>query len=103
MESTNLYKNGIPQFDGQKYAFWTIRMKGYIHAQGFEIWKYVVDGYKEITVPSTNERAIKLGKNDSKATNALLNGVCESIYTKVIHCKFARDIWDKIQNIYEGY
>jgi hypothetical protein len=51
---------------------------------------------------TTNERAIKLGKNNSKATNALLNGLCESVYTKVIHCKSAKEIWDKIQNIYEG-
>jgi hypothetical protein len=35
MESTNAYKNGIPHFDGQKYAFWSIRMKAYIQAQGF--------------------------------------------------------------------
>jgi hypothetical protein len=50
----------------------------------------------------TNERAIKLGQNNSKATNALMNGLCESVYTKVIHCKSAKDIWDKLQNIYEG-
>jgi hypothetical protein len=37
MESNNLYKNEIPQFDGQKYAFWSIRMKTYIQAHGFEI------------------------------------------------------------------
>jgi hypothetical protein len=78
-------------------------MKTYIHAHGFEIWKSVVDGYKEPTVPLTNEREIKLGKNNSKATNALMNGVCESVYTKVICCKSAKDIWDKLQNIYEGY
>jgi hypothetical protein len=36
MESTNSYKNGIPQFDGQKYAFWSIRMKAYIQAQNFK-------------------------------------------------------------------
>jgi hypothetical protein len=45
MESTNSYKNGIPHFDGHKYAFWSIRMKTYIQAQGFEIWKSIVDGY----------------------------------------------------------
>jgi hypothetical protein len=50
----------------------------------------------------TNERAIKLRKNNSKATNALLNGLCESVYTKVIHCKSSKEIWDKLQNIYEG-
>jgi hypothetical protein len=102
MERNNMYKNGIPQFDGKKYAFWSRRMKTYIQAQGFEIWQLVVDRYKEPTIPSTNEREIKLGKNNSKATNALMNGLCESIYTKFIHCKSAKEIWDKLQNIYEG-
>jgi hypothetical protein len=102
MESNNMHKNGIPQFDGQKYAFWSRRMKTYIQAHGFEIWQSVVDGYKEPAVPPTNERAIKLGQNNFKATNALLNGLYESVFTKVIHCKSAKEIWDKLQNIYEG-
>lgn len=25
-----------------------------------------------------------------------------SIFTKVVHCKYAKEIWDKLQNIYEG-
>jgi hypothetical protein len=62
MERNNMYKNGIPQFDGHKYAFWSRRMKTYIQAQGFEIWQSIVDGYKEPTVPPTNEREIKLVK-----------------------------------------
>jgi hypothetical protein len=37
MESTKSYKNGIQQFDGQKYAFWSIRMRTYIQAQGFQV------------------------------------------------------------------
>jgi hypothetical protein len=37
MERNNLYKNGIPHFDGHKYAFWSIRMKTDIQAHGFEI------------------------------------------------------------------
>jgi hypothetical protein len=70
-------------------------MKTYIKAQGFEIWKSVVDAYKEPTVLLTNERVIKLGQNNSKSTNALLNDLCELVYTKFIHCKYAKDIWDK--------
>jgi hypothetical protein len=31
-----------------------------------------------------------------------VNGLGESVYTKVMHCKSAKDIWYKIQNIYEG-
>jgi hypothetical protein len=102
MESTSLYKNGIPQFDGQKYAFWSIRMKTYIQAQGFQVWQSIVDGYTAPTVPPTNEKAVKLGENNSKATNALLNGLSDTVFTKVAHCKSTKEIWDKLRNIYEG-
>jgi hypothetical protein len=55
------------------------------------------------TIPTTNERAIKVRQNNYKSINEVLNGLCESVYTKVIHCKSAEEIWDKLQNIYEGY
>ena len=102
MERNNMYKHGIPQFDGQKYAFRSRRMKTYIHAHGFEIWQSIVDGYKEPAIPPTSEKVMKLSQNNSKATNSLLNGLGESVYTKLVHCKSAKDIWDKLQNIYEG-
>jgi hypothetical protein len=102
MERNNLYKNGIPQFDGHKYAFWSIRMKTYIQAHGFEIWQSIVDGYTVPVVPPTNDKAVKLDQNNSKATNALLNGLGETVFTKVAHCKSAKEIWDKLRNIYEG-
>jgi hypothetical protein len=45
---------------------------------------------------------MKLDQKNSKETNSLLNGLGESIFTKVAHCKSTKDIWDKLQNIYEG-
>jgi hypothetical protein len=102
MESTKSYKNGLPQFDGQKYVFWIIWMKKYIHAHGFQVWKSIVDGYTTPTIPPTNEKVVKLGDNNSKAKNALLNGLSDTVFTKVAHCKLAKYIWDKLQNIYEG-
>jgi hypothetical protein len=53
-------------------------MKTYIQAQGFEIWQSIVDGYIVPTVPPTNDKVVKLGQNNSKATNALLNGLGET-------------------------
>jgi hypothetical protein len=103
MESTNSYKNGIPQFDGQKYAFWSIRMKTFIQAHGFQVWQSIVDGYTAPTVPPTNDKAMKLNENNSKDINALLNGLNDTVFTKVAHCKSAKDIWDKLRNIYEGH
>jgi hypothetical protein len=32
-----------------------------------------------------------------------LNGLSDMVFTKVTHCKSAKEIWDKLQNIYEGY
>ena len=45
---------------------------------------------------------MELHQNNSKATNALLNGLSETIFTKVSHCKSAKEVWDKLRNIYEG-
>jgi hypothetical protein len=77
-------------------------MKTYIQAQGFEIWQSIVDGYTTPSIPPANDKAMKIGQNNSKSTNALLKGLGESIFTKVTHCKSTKDIWDKLQNIYEG-
>jgi hypothetical protein len=87
MESTNSYKNGIPQLDGQKYVFWSIRMKAYIQAQGFQVWQSIVDGYTAPAFPPTSDKAVKIGENNSKAINALLNGLNDTVFTKVAHYK----------------
>ena len=78
-------------------------MKAYIQAQRFQFWQSIVDGYIAPVVPPTNDKALKLGQNNSKEKNALLNGLSETIFTKVAHCKSAKEIWDKLRNIYEGY
>jgi hypothetical protein len=77
-------------------------MRTYIHAHGFQVWQSIVDGYTTPTVPPTNEKAVKLGENNSKSTNAILNGISDTIFTKVAHCKSTKEIWDKLQIIYEG-
>jgi hypothetical protein len=77
-------------------------MRTYIQAQGFQVWQSIVDGYTAPAVPPTNDKAVKLGENNSKSTNALLNGLNDTVFTKVAHCKSAKEIWDKLQNIYEG-
>jgi hypothetical protein len=77
-------------------------MKTYIQAQGFEIWQSIVDGCTTPIITPTNDKTMKLGQNNSKATNALLNGLSETIFTKFSHCKSAKEILDKLRNIYEG-
>jgi hypothetical protein len=77
-------------------------MNTYIQAQGFQVWQSIVDGYTTPVVPPTNDKAVKLGENNSKAKNAILNGLSDTVFTKVAHCKSTKEIWDKLRNIYEG-
>jgi hypothetical protein len=62
----------------------------------------IVDGYTSPIVPPTNEKAVKLSENNSKAKNSLLSGLSDTVFMKVEHCKSAKEIWDKLRNIYEG-
>lgn len=34
--------------------------------------------------------------------NVILKGQVESVFAKVMHCEFVKEIWDKVKNIYEG-
>jgi hypothetical protein len=102
MERNNMYKNGIQWFDGKKYALCRRRLKTYVQAQRFEFWKSIVDGYKEPTIPPTNDNRTKLSLNNSKVKSSLMNGLCDSVYIKVMHCSSAKYIWEKLHNIYDG-
>jgi hypothetical protein len=77
-------------------------MNTYIQAQGFQVWQSIVDGYTALAVPPTSDKAVNLSENNSKSINVLLNGLSDTIFTKVAHCKSAKEIWDKLRNIYEG-
>ena len=77
-------------------------MRTYIHAHGFQVWQSIVDGYAAPIVPPTNDKVVKLSENNSKATNALLNGLGETIFNNFSHCKSAKEIWEKLRNIDEG-
>jgi hypothetical protein len=45
---------------------------------------------------------MKLNENNSKAKGSILSSLDDSIFVKFMHFKTAKDLWDKLQNIYEG-
>jgi hypothetical protein len=82
MERNNLYKNGIPPFDAKKDSFWSRRMKTYVQSQGFDVWKSVVDGYKEPSTHPVDNDGKKLSKNNLRAKYSIMNGLVDSVYVK---------------------
>ena len=47
-------KIGTPLFDGLNYAFWNVRMRVYLQAQGVDVWKMIVNTYDIPTNPPTD-------------------------------------------------
>jgi hypothetical protein len=94
--------NRAPLFDGSNYALWSIRMKHYLMALGFDIWSAVKNGYTTPTTPPIDTTGKRLSDNNSKAIGAILNGLEDSVFVKVMHCTSTKEMWDKLQKIYEG-
>jgi hypothetical protein len=61
---------------------------------------------KTYNIPSTTSATTTTDKNNfennSKAMNALLSGLTETVFVKFMHCETTKEIWDKHRNIYEA-
>ena len=77
-------------------------MNFFLQAQGFDVWKSVVDGYTTPTTPPIDRNGKKLNEKNSKAKGTILSSLVDSEFVKVIHCHSAKYLQAKIQNIYEG-
>ena len=64
----------------------------------------IVNTYDIPTNPPADGRGTekKNYEDYSKAMNAILSGLTETIFVKVMHCETVKQIWDKLRNIYEG-
>lgn len=56
----------------------------------------MVNGYAIPTTSPTNLDAKKENEYNAKAKNAILSGLSETEFVKVMHCKSAKETWDKL-------
>ena len=74
-------------------------MKVYLQAQGVDVQRMIVNTYDIPANPPADGRGTK-NKNyedNSKAMNAILSGLTEIIFVKVMHYETAKEIWDKLR------
>ena len=69
---------------------------------GFDISQCILTSYTLPTIAPTNTYEKKLSECDEKAMNATLCGLIEFEFVKFMHYDTAKEIWDKLQNVYEG-
>jgi hypothetical protein len=101
-QQEGMSNNKAPLFNGGGYALWKIRMKNFMLALGFDIWQSVEDGYTAPTTPPKGAAGNKICNDNSRAVNGILGGLTNSICVKVMHCESTKEIWDKLEVVYEG-
>jgi hypothetical protein len=61
-----------------------------------------VDGYTTHATPPIDRDGNKLSEKNSRDTNFIMSGMASLVYVNAMHYDSAKDIWDKLQNVYEG-
>jgi hypothetical protein len=90
-----------PLFDGTNFVFWKIRMRTYSMALGVDVWDVVETGYTKHVLLASKDDKLEFSFN-AKGMNAILNGLAEADFVKVMHLDTAKAMCDKLINSYEG-
>jgi hypothetical protein len=90
-----------PLFDGTNFAFWMVRMRTYLMALGDDVWDVVETGYTKPIVLYSKDDKLDFIIN-AKGMNAILNGLAEVDFVKVLHLETAKAMCDKLISSYEG-
>jgi hypothetical protein len=93
--------NKAPLFNGTNFGFWKVRMRTYIMALGVDVWDVVETGYVKPVVLANKDDKLEFSFN-AKAMNAILSGLAEEEFVKVMHLETAKEMWDKLISSYEG-
>ena len=93
-----------PFFDGTDYPYWKNRMQVFLRAQNFELWKIVSKG--AYILPQDEDTwtkdQISKGTLNWSALNMMQCAVHPKEYSRVSTCTSAKEMWDKLELIYEG-
>jgi hypothetical protein len=76
-------------------------MSTYLMALGADVWDVVETGYTKPVVLASKDDKLDFSFN-AKGMNAILNGLAEAEFVKVMHLDIAKAMWDKLINNYEG-
>ena len=65
-------------------------------------YRTILNRYDARVNPPTDAQGKKVYEGNSKAMNAILSGLTKTVFVKVMHCDTTKEVWDKLNNIYEG-
>jgi hypothetical protein len=91
--------NGIPPFDGINFEYYINRMETYLKSLGEDVWFSVASRYNALKKPKTAAQK-EAKRNNKLAIDTILNGLTDSVKSKVGSCASSKYLWDKLKYLY---
>ena len=107
-----------PVLDGTNYDYWKARMTAFLKSIDNKTWRAIVKGWTPPVVKTTGESStttIEYKKEEdwtkeeeeeawanSKALNAIFNGVDKNMFRLINTCVVAKEAWETLKTAHEG-
>jgi len=102
--------------DGTNYDYWKSQMSAYLKSIDSKTWKVVLKGWEHpVALDKDGNKTVVLKPEEewtsaedehalanSKALNALFNGVDKNMFRLINKCIVANDAWDILRTAHEG-
>lgn len=105
--------NRPPLFNGEHYTYWKTRMRVYIQATDYKVWRVILNG-PTIPIKKDGDQIIPkiedewkeedyaLIETNAKAMSILYCSLDAKEFNRISACESAKDIWEKLEVTYEG-
>ena len=84
----------IPIFNGEKYEFWSVKMKTLFKSQ--DLWDLVENGF--VNDAADEQRTKENKKKDSKALFFIQQAMHDSIFSRIAAADTSKEAWEILQN-----
>ena len=102
-----------PLFSGTHYGYWKARMKIYIQAVDFQLWRIITRGphtpiinVNGVDIPKPeddwDDQDMKKAELNAKAMNLLYCALDPNEFNRILTCNSAKEIWDRLEVTHEG-
>jgi len=75
---------------GENYAYWSVRRRCHLMSLGWKVWDATEKELKIGNQYPTNTVELGQYEGNAKALNAILSGLTNTVFTKVMQCTSAK-------------
>lgn len=91
----------VVKFDGTNYSYWKESMKYHLESLLARIQDIIKTRYTNLTNGPQNLNEVKAHENNAKDRVEIIHFLSDSIFSKVMRLKYAKQIWEKLSSVYE--